>query len=997
MTIYSNQSFASTTVFAQGNTYNNCTFQSVVFSFANGGAIFSGGSITDSLLVEPLSSLCSTSIFSSVQLQSCDIDTTFKVFNYCTLDKACLLDGSRLESSNTLNSTLASGHGATMQGCQLTDTTLSGPEPFWLYGSSNNIFFGQLRSMPMQFSLDTGAVSKSWSELRVGATVYGSNGCSDNRFVGADGLTLLGTGIYYTQLTPGDDPTGRRSSTAARDVRASFAVLGGCNATLTDSVLAYTTSSSGPNPMVGSRTIADASDYLAPQPLCEGSSFVDAYIPYYNDTYMKGSLRGTSMRGADLTNSFIPYRYTNGTDVTGTNGLAALDPQGVATSGTHTQGANNLDGLGVQLIASPLTTMLVSPVLAPGQAYLVAVSLGNSVRYNYVVEDALASSVSAYILSYGAVLKSGLTSFLMNTTPGMRALVKKHAAAWGDQLQDTYAQVPSTTAYLLVVNDSADMQTVGISGRTGVVNATGLIPGDTYDLTDMTSVSGISSSQAWGTLRYNQSVDGTTLYAKGHQYDSGFGTHADASITVPTTANVVGTFVGYAYDNTVREALPGPVSLSHYSLKSDSTTVLTSSDMHSWDKASWAFKTHSAGTHVTLQAQGVAGNVSCHVDFLYPTFVRSRGAYPTLTSVTPNIAHGGSPASVTLTGTGFVAGASVTFGGVQATGVTVVDATTITCTTGAIGSVEGAQVVDVRVTNADLRSVTMTGAYTFTGVTDVNIASPLSTLIVSPLLAPGQAYLVQIPKGNSSQKYNYVVENSLASSVNAYVMSYSALVAAGISSSVTNTSPAMRSLVASSASASGLQLQDTYANVPSNTAYLLVVNNSSSASVTVGVSGRTGVINAASLVSGNWYDLADMTTVSGISSSQAWGSLHYNQSVDGTTLATNGHQFSSGFGTHASASITVPTTANVVGTYVGFTYDYIVWNDSYGSAGVTKYILSSGGTTQLTSANQYMRDPTLWVFKGHSAYANVTLQAQVNSGNASCHIDFLNPTLIMHR
>ena len=802
--------------------------------------------------------------------------------------------------------------------------------------------------------------------------------------------------MYYTVLTPGSDPSGR-STSATHSVRASFTGLHNCQASLSNSVVAYSTSTSGPVALIGSGTIADASDYLAPQPICEGSSFVDAYIPYYNDTYMKGSLRGTSMRGADLTNSFIPYRYTNGTDVTGTNGLAALDPQGVATSGTHTQGANNLDGLGVQLIASPLTTMLVSPVLAPGQAYLVAVSLGNSVRYNYVVEDALASSVSAYILSYGAVLKSGLTSFLMNTTPGMRALVKKHAAAWGDQLQDTYAQVPSTTAYLLVVNDSADMQTVGISGRTGVVNATGLIPGDTYDLTDMTSVSGISSSQAWGTLRYNQSVDGTTLYAKGHQYDSGFGTHADASITVPTTANVVGTFVGYAYDNTVREALPGPVSLSHYSLKSDSTTVLTSSDMHSWDKASWAFKTHRAGTHVTLQAQGVAGNVSCHVDFLYPTFVRFRGTYPTLTSVTPNIVHGGSPASVTLTGTGFVAGASVTFGGVQATGVTVVDATTITCTTGAIGSVEGAQVVDVRVTNADLRSVTMTGAYTFTGVTDVNIASPLSTLIVSPLLAPGQAYLVQIPKGNSSQKYNYVVENSLASSVNAYVMSYSAVVAAGITSSVTSTSPAMRSLVASSASASGLQLQDTYANVPSNTAYLLVVNNSSSASVTVGVSGRTGVFNAASLVSGNWYDLADMTTVSGISSSQAWGSLHYNQSVDGTTLATNGHQFSSGFGTHASASITVPTTANVVGTYVGFTYDYIVWNDSYGSAGVTKYILSSGGTTQLTSANQYMRDPTLWVFKGHSAYANVTLQAQVNSGNASCHIDFLNPTLIMHR
>src|SRR5262249_47525133 len=69
---------------------------------------------------------------------------------------------------------------------------------------------------------------------------------------------------------------------------------------------------------------------------------------------------------------------------------------------------------------------------------------------------------------------------------------------------------------------------------------------------------------------------------------------------------------------------------------------------------------------------------------------------PTVTNVSPNSgpAAGGTP--VTLTGTGFVSGATVAFGGNAATSVVVMNATTITCTSPA-----GVGQVDVIVTDAN--------------------------------------------------------------------------------------------------------------------------------------------------------------------------------------------------------------------------------------------------------------------------------------------------------
>ena len=90
-------------------------------------------------------------------------------------------------------------------------------------------------------------------------------------------------------------------------------------------------------------------------------------------------------------------------------------------------------------------------------------------------------------------------------------------------------------------------------------------------------------------------------------------------------------------------------------------------------------------------------------------------AQPTLSSITPTSGSTAGGTSVTLTGTGFVAGASVSFGGSAATSVVVVSSTSITAKTPA----HAAGTVGVTVTNPDGTSAT------------------LSNSVVQPLTNPG--------------------------------------------------------------------------------------------------------------------------------------------------------------------------------------------------------------------------------------------------------------------
>jgi len=92
---------------------------------------------------------------------------------------------------------------------------------------------------------------------------------------------------------------------------------------------------------------------------------------------------------------------------------------------------------------------------------------------------------------------------------------------------------------------------------------------------------------------------------------------------------------------------------------------------------------------------------------------------PTVTSVVPNSGSTAGGTNITITGTGFVSGATVTFGGTAATNVTVVNATSITATTPA----KAAGAATVVATNPDNQSSTQSISFTF-------VAAPTVTSVV---------------------------------------------------------------------------------------------------------------------------------------------------------------------------------------------------------------------------------------------------------------------------
>ena len=123
-----------------------------------------------------------------------------------------------------------------------------------------------------------------------------------------------------------------------------------------------------------------------------------------------------------------------------------------------------------------------------------------------------------------------------------------------------------------------------------------------------------------------------------------------------------------------------------------------------------AYAALSADGHIVAFESAATDLVTGDTNGSIDVFVYASAApAPTLTDAVPGQGPAPGGTDVTLTGTGFVPGATVTFGGTPATAAAVVDATTITATTPA----HAAGAVDVVVTNPDTSHATLTGGFTF--------------------------------------------------------------------------------------------------------------------------------------------------------------------------------------------------------------------------------------------------------------------------------------------
>jgi hypothetical protein len=112
---------------------------------------------------------------------------------------------------------------------------------------------------------------------------------------------------------------------------------------------------------------------------------------------------------------------------------------------------------------------------------------------------------------------------------------------------------------------------------------------------------------------------------------------------------------------------------------------------------------HAAGAVdvVVTNTDAQSGTLSSGFTYVNPA--------PTLASISPNSGLTTGGASVTITGTGFLAGATVSLGGTAATGVTVASSTSITATT----PTHSAGAVNVVVTNSDSQSAMLSGGFTY--------------------------------------------------------------------------------------------------------------------------------------------------------------------------------------------------------------------------------------------------------------------------------------------
>ena len=141
--------------------------------------------------------------------------------------------------------------------------------------------------------------------------------------------------------------------------------------------------------------------------------------------------------------------------------------------------------------------------------------------------------------------------------------------------------------------------------------------------------------------------------------------------------------------------------------------------------------TATAPAHVAGAVDVVVTNTDTKTGTLTSgyTYTAAANPAPTVTSINPatGVTTGGT--AVSITGTGFLAGATVSFGGTAATGVALVNSTTITASTPA----HAAGAVNVVVTNTDTKNGTLTNGYTYTAPTGTLALSTVVSGLSSPV------------------------------------------------------------------------------------------------------------------------------------------------------------------------------------------------------------------------------------------------------------------------
>ena len=384
---------------------------------------------------------------------------------------------------------------------------------------------------------------------------------------------------------------------------------------------------------------------------------------------------------------------------------------------------------------------------------------------------------------------------------------------------------------------------------------------------------------------------------------------------------------------------------------------------------------------------------------------------PTVSSISPTSGSGSGGTAVTITGTGFLPGATVTLGGTAATGVNVASSTSITATTAA----HSAGSVNVVVTNSDNQTGTLNNAYSYSAPNPAPTVSSISpatgtTAGGTAVTITGTGFLTGATVklgGTSATGVNVVSGTSITATAPAHSAASVSVVVTNTDSqngtlansySYTNPAPNVTSIAPHSGPAAGgtsvtitgtgflsgaaVSLGGTAAtgvNVVSSTSITATTAAHAAGAVSVVVSNSD---NQNSTLS-NAYTYVAAPTVTGINPPTG--------PIGGGNVATIvGTNFVSGatvsFGGTAATGVTVAGTTSVTATvpaHAAGTVDVVVANPDGQSAKLANGYTYSAAEPSLGLGIPYGDPNTATVAAGQTATYTLSIGGEGMSGTAS--------------
>ena len=121
------------------------------------------------------------------------------------------------------------------------------------------------------------------------------------------------------------------------------------------------------------------------------------------------------------------------------------------------------------------------------------------------------------------------------------------------------------------------------------------------------------------------------------------------------------------------------------------------------------------------------------------------------------------------------------------------------------------------------------------------------------------------------------------------------------------------------------------------------------------------------------------------SHTQAWGSLHINESIEGNKMTVNGKRFKFGYGTHAASE----TVFNIEGKFNTFSMQYGLDDESLCSSGVKMQVLGDG---RVLAETEFFKAGFLGTLTADIKDIQKLTIKSIANGSINCdHVDIINP------